>query len=1020
MKLARNVLSSIVAIAVTAGANGEESTRLLRFPDLHGDQVIFTFADDVWLTTTSGGAAKRLTSLAANKFAARFSPDGKSIAFTAERGGNYDVYVVHASGGEARRLTWHPMPDFVVGWTRDSAAVLFRSRRTSFTHPVDHLFTVPATGGMPTELPLSNAGPAAFSPSGAELVYTANPIEGWNPPRRYRGGRHARLAVYDLARRTQYDLAPSDANDVSPSWVGSTIYFASDRSGSMNLFAFDVPTRALTQITRERESDIRQPTVTADGRAIYAKAGRLYLLDLRTRREVMLNISPVGPFPERQPRAAPVAPHLTSFALSADATHALVSARGEVFAIDPIRRAVSNLMASSGAREHSAVASPDGRWIAYISDVTGEYEIYLRAITNGVVRRLTMDGRGYRDGLRWSPDSRHLLFTDETLSLSVIEIATGAQRRIAQSQNGPIEHYEWAPDSASLLYTKVSDNLLGRLYRHDIAGAVSVPITDGMTDDFNPVIDAAGERVYFLSARNLRTSFSDFEQTFNFNDTVGIYSMPFDEKDASVRRMSIEPSSLSHLSFAAGSLLYLRRDRATGSVSLHAFDLASARDRIVATAISDYAVRGDTLLILRDTKLSWQTLDGLEPRAEHELASVTMQLDPVAEWRQIFLDTWRLQRDYFYEPTMNGVDWLAVRNRYEQQLPSVATREDLNVLLTQMVGELGVSHSWVVGGETSRHDAKAVGVLAADLVRDGAHHRVAHVYRGDEETRSPLRDAGIAPGSLLLAIGGRALTTTGSIEERLEGTVGQQIELTIRTPEGVERLATVTPIGNDMPLRYIDWVAANRARVLESTGGRCGYVHVPNTGRGGIAAFAKQFIAHSDKDALIVDIRWNSGGLFPASMIEHLRRITLAREASRHGNDLRIPGLAVEGPKVLLANQNTISGGDSFAIYFRRAALGPIIGTRTAGATIGNVGMPSLVDGGEVAVAALAYWERGDDGVGRWAYENRGVVPDLEVVDAYDREALEPDPQLAKAIEVIRKQLDAAPRKPTRPPPPSH
>lgn len=998
--------SVLLFLVVTTTVSAAEPSRMLRFPDLHGNSVVFTYADDVWTASASGGAARRLTTLEANKFAARFSPDARWVAFTAERSGNYDVYVVAASGGEARRLTWHPMPDFVAGWTSDSASVVYRSRRTSFTHPVDHLFTVPVAGGPSTELQIANGGPASFSPSGSALVYTMNPSESWNPWRGYRGGKHAQLAIYDFARGAHTAVAPSDANDQWPTWRNGTIYFASDRDGRFNLYAYDVATARLEQLTRERDADLRNPSVTSDGRVIYSRDGELHILELRTKRDRTLRITPAGAFPQKQPRQVNAAPYITSIALSGDASGALVSARGELFAVDPSSHAATNLTATSGAREHSAAASPDGKSIAYVSDASGEYELYVRG-SDGRARQLTREGAGWREGVRWSPDSQRLLFVDQSLSLSVVDAATGDTRRIDQSMNGPIEYYDWTPDSAAVVYSKVGDNQMGRVYRYDVAAARATPLTDGMTDDFNPVSD--GTRVWFLSARNFRASFSDFEQTFNFNDTSAIYSIG---GAPGVTKLPVEPSSLSHLSLVRGQLLYIQRDRRSGALTLHAFDPAAARDRIVAANISDYSVAGDTLLIVRDDMLSWQRIDAEKPSAEQKLDSLPMQLDPAAEWRQIFADTWRLERDYFYEPTLHGVDWLAVRKRYEPRLPSVATREDLNALLTEMVGELGTSHSWVVGGDLPRYDAPPTGVLGADLAVNGAHYRIARVFRGDEEARSPLRDAGVEAGASIVAIDGRELTTRESVEEQLAGLAGKEVALTIASGT-TQREVRVRLLGNDMPLRYIDWVNDNRARVTAATGGRCGYIHVPNTGRGGIAAFAKQFFAQSDRDALIVDVRFNSGGLFPASMIEHLQRHTLAREASRHGNDLRIPTMTVDGPKTLLTNQFTISGGDSFAIYFRNAKLGPIVGARTAGATVGNVGMPQLIDGGEAAVAALAYWEPGERGAGRWAVENRGVVPDVEVAAA--PLLGDADPQLERAIALMNEALRAAPPKSTRP-----
>lgn len=1005
LRVMRHLL--LMVVMLSAFAAGAEETRLLHFPDLHGSRVVFTYADDLWTVSAAGGRAARLTTLQAKKYGAKFSPDGRWIAFTAERGGNYDVFVVAATGGEARRLTWHPMPDFVAGWTPDGASVLFRSRRSSFTHPIDRLFLVPRDGGAATELPLVDAGPAAFAPDGKRLVYTLHPPETWNPFRGYRGGKHAQLFLYDLTTHARTPLAPSDANDQSPSWSkNDVIYFASDRDdGRMRLYAFDARTQALRRVTAGGSDGVRNPAAAADGtpRVVYSTDGALHIVDAAGR-DAALHVTVDADFAERHPRNAAVADYTTSIVPAANGDGAVITARGEVFAVDAAANRAEDLTRSSGAREASGVPSPDGRWIAYASDASGESEIYVRSTASGEVRRLTRDGRGFRDGLRWSPDSSMLLFTDETNTLFLLPLDGGAARAIDRSRTQPIDSYEWSADSSFVVYSSVGANQFGRLYRYGIVDG-RTELTAGETDDFNPVVDAAGETIYYLSARNFRTSFSDFEQTFNFNDTVGIYAAPLADLRQIARRtarLPVDPGSISHLAIAGRTLLYLRRDRATGATSLHAFDLDARRDRVFADGVGDYGVRGTNVLLQRGTKLAWQRLDETAPHAQYDFASLSMALDPPAEWRQIFNEAWRFERDYFHDRSLNGVDWQAVRARYAPLLPSVATRDDLSLLLTMMVGELGTSHAWAFGGDAPQYSSAPVGVLGCDFEIDGGRYRIHRIYRGErtaDETPAPLADAGVAEGSYLLKIDGRELTSADSVFARLEGTPGKKVVLTIASSAGGTgaRDVTVTPIGNDMPLRYGDWVAANRARVAAATNGRCGYIHVPNTGRGGIAAFARQFFAQSDKDALIVDDRWNAGGLFPASIIEHLQRRTIARYGSRNADDVRVPLMNVDGPKVMLANAYTISGGDAFAAYFHETRLGPIVGERTAGATIGNVGMPSLIDGGEVAVPALAYRTPADAPV-----ENRGVVPDVAVAPAFDVYAADADPQLAAAIARIQ------------------
>lgn len=993
-------LSLVLLACLQTG--GLAAPPLLHAPALGGSSVLFIHADELWTAPVAGGRAVRLTEIRGKKLNAQVSPDGGSVAFTMLAAGNVDVYVMPAAGGAARRLTFHPALDMAVGWTPDSRAVLFTSRRNSFKHPIDKLFTVPRDGGAAQQLPLTQGGPAAFSPDGAQIAFNRNSSESWFPWRGYRGGRRASISVHDLVTHRERVIAPAGANDVFPMWSNDAIYFASDRDGRMNLYRYELATQALRQLTHHRDADVRHPSL-GRGRVVYELGGDLHVLEIASGRDDTLRIAVDDPLPERAIRQAAVAPYVTGFAVAPDGTRALISARGELFEVASDGKTATDLTRTSGVREHAGTYAPDGERIAYVSDASGEYEIHLRA-PGAPDRQLTRLGAGFRQGLRWSPDGRRLLFVDQTQSLYGLELASGAVVRI---DNAAVESYDWTPDSARVIYARTEDNQLSRLYRHELATRRREALGDGMTDDAFPAVGGAGDRrIYFLSARNLRTSFSDFEQTFNFNDTVGIYAMSLDHPDpAAVERLPVEPGAISRLSWVDGQLLYQLRDRRKGTESLHAFDLSRRQDAVIADDVTDYRTARGLVVVQAGERLSWRGL-GSARRSDVELGPLTMQLDPAQEWRQMFRDAWRFERDYFHEPSLHGVDWRAVRARYEPLLSGVGSRGDLNYLLGLMTAELGTSHAWAFGGDAPDEPGPPGGVLGADLVADHGRYRVARVFRGDAsapDTRSPFAAAGVKAGDFILAIDGRDLTTAEDIFARLVGTVGKPVTLAVAAaPAGVARAVQVVPVADDMPIRYADWVADNRARVARATGGRCGYVHVPDTGRGGIATFARQFFAQVDREALIVDIRWNAGGLFPAAMIEHLRRIPLAAYAQRHGNNVRVPAQAVVGPKVLLTNNYTVSGGDAFAAYFRAAELGPIIGGRTEGATVGNVGMPQLVDSGEIGVPALAF----QPPAGGAAVENAGVVPDLEIEPALIEPSAEPDPQLAAAITAVLQQLE--------------
>jgi tricorn protease len=1057
----RSSPSLLFLLSLLCGALRAPATQLLRFPDLSPlrgsdpGRVVFVYADDLWVASSAGGSARRLTSLVGRKLNARISPDGASVAFTAEAEGNFDIYVapmppIPASGKAAplppaRRLTFHPAFDLVAAWAPDGRSILFTSRRSSFTHPLDKLFTVPREGGAALQLPPTQGGPGTFSPDGGQLAFNRNSSESWHPWRGYRGGRRATISVFDLATRRATTLAPTDANDVFPMWWGGSIFFASDRDGRMNLYEFELAGKVLRQLTHYREADVRHPSLAGGSRPriVYELGGDLHVLTPATDADETLRITIGEALPERAPRQAAVAPHLTSFDLAPDGSRALVSGRGELFEVAAEGTSV-NQTGTSGIREQAAVYSPDGREIAYVSDASGEHEIYVRQArtersardeSTARGRKVTSAGAGFRQGLRWSPDGKRLLFVDQTQSLNLLDLAdvgpvgpdgpgpSAGATRIDSSRNAPIESYDWTPDSAAVVYSKTEDNQLSRLYRYDCARRERTALGDGMTDEASPAVDTSGGRVYFLSARNLRATFSDFEQTFNFNDTVGVYSRSLARPEM-VERLPIDAGSLSQLAFSEGRLFYLARDRRTGASALRSFDLSAARaERREVTLLDDvaaYRVSRGVVLAQTGDRLTWvRPGSSAQPdgpaavaakpaaNAAFDLNRLTMELDPPEEWRQIFLDAWRLERDYFHEPSMNGVDWQAVRRRYEPYLPSVGGREDLNYLLGLMLGELGTSHTWAVGGDMPQYPGPPTGVLGADFEVEQGRYRIERIVRGDSssaETRSPLAAAEAQAGDFVLAVDGRAVTAGEDLFALLVGKVGQEIDLTLGPTLNLrdQRTVKVKPAGDDMGARYADWVRANRARVARETEGRCGYVHVPNTGRGGMAGFARDFFAQVDKEALIVDIRWNSGGLFPASMIEHLGRVQLGAYSSRHGNDLRVPTAAVYGPKVLLTNGNTGSGGDAFAIYFRAARLGPNVGTRTTGATIGNVGMPLLVDSGEVGAPALAY----KPPAGGPQVENAGVAPDLEVEGAVAEGAEEPDPQLARAIAVILGELE--------------
>ncbi len=1138
-----SMLLFLFLISFNVAANAQSAppaggpTRLLRFPDVSGDRVAFTYAGDIWLTSRAGGETRRLTAHPGNETFPKFSPDGKWIAFTGDYDGNTDVYVMPAEGGEPKRLTYHPAPDQVLGWTPDSQRVLFRSTRTSFSGRFDKLFTVSVQGGMPDELPLPAGGLTSYSPDGTKIAYNRISTE-FRTWKRYRGGWHQFVSIYDLKNNVYEEVPHTEAADTFPMWEGDAIYFDSDRDGVMNIYRYDLKTKRLKQLTNYKEYDVKWPSLGTGERAaiVYENGGLLYVLDLKTEK-----VSPVPAVVQSdmtltRPTFGRAERFIYSFNLSPSGARALFGARGEIFTVPAKKGDARDLTNTPGVRELFPTWSPDGKWIAYFSDRTGEYELYVRPQDGtGEERRITTDGAAFRFGPTWSPDSTKILFGEKTLKLFYVDINNGKPVLIDQSHNGAINSYDWSPDSKWVAYARGNDNGFQQILLYSMDARKQYPVTDGMSPDASPVFDKNGKYLYFFSDRNfIAPSFSNFELNPNYNNVTGLYVVtlaadtpsPFapesdeekgadaaaakgepkpptppaaggggergkpgtggggdkpdaapspspspsptaagdapkegatpdaakkdDAKPPAVKPIKIDVENLNRrvinvpvpvgnydgLLASKDHIFYLTSASAAQgpqpdgptppSNVLHVYDMTKREDTVLLAGITSYDIdlAGDKIIYragpifgIIDNRPGQKVGDG-----KIELNGLEMKLDPRAEWKQIFDEAWRIERDFYYDPTMRGLDWAGIKVRYEKELPYVAHRTDLNYLIGEMIAELSTSHSYVSGGDLPQLNRVGGGLLGVDFeMRDG-FYRFKKIYVGDNSspsTRSPLTEPGVIvkEGDYLISVNGETLRAGANPFAPFENTVGKQVIIKVndKPSEAGARTVVVRPIGNDMSLRYLDWTENNRRKVLEATNGRCAYMHVPDTSIGGINSFAKAFYAQTDKDCLIVDERWNSGGLIPDFFVERLRRQLLSYYAPREGNDFKTPSAAIYGPKVMLVNEYAGSGGDAFPYYFRRYGIGPIVGKRTWGGLVGISGTLPMIDNGSVTAPSFAIWTA-DNGKSEWVVENKGVEPDVDVDSRPDLMVSGHDPQLEKGIEIINEQLKRTPpAHPSRP-----
>jgi tricorn protease len=1096
--LVRLPFALVIVLLVAAAVRAEpdiHDTKLLTYPAVSTNHIAFIYADDLWVADFDGQNPRRLTSDVGIESHPVFSPDGKVIAFSAEYDGNTDVYTIPVEGGPPTRLTWHPAADIVRGFTPDGKAVLFSSPRNVFTNRHTQLFTVPLTGGMPTQLPIPHGVEACFSPDGEYIAYTplSDRTGQW---KHYRGGTHSRIWIY---RRSDHSVVqvpqPKDrCNDLDPQWIGDTIYFRSDRAGEYNLFAYDVKSKTVRQLTKHADFPVLD-IGSGGGRLIYEQGGYLHLFNIARGQSQRLRIGVATDLIEARPRYVKGAKYIRNATLSPSGARAAFEFRGEIVTVPAEKGDPRNLTNTPGVHERSPAWSPDAQSIAYFSDEGGEYQLHVRpANGKGKVKNYKLPGAGFYSRPVWSPDSAKLAFVDNSQSLFWIDLKGGAVKKVASE---PLYAPEglvtlrpaWSPDSRWLVYALGNKAAYHTIYVHELATGKSTAVTDGLGDTVDPVFDASGKYLYFFSSTDagpvnqwFAQSNSDLRRNRSIYLAVLKSGQPSPlakesdeekaeekdkeaakeakggkdkttDKEAKKAKTKVEPVVIDFKGLGqrivalpippgdyddlyageAGKIYYLEATPAplttklggppTGT--LRRFDLEKRKTEEVAPKVAGYRLSANGKKALAFSPPgSWSILSLTGPppkdsKGKLNIDAIEVRIEPQAEWRQIFDEAWRINRDYFYDPGMHGADWPAMKKKYEAFLPHLSTRSDLDRVIRWMLSELAVGHSYLRGGERP-NQKKAVpgGLLGADYEVANGRYRFKKVYGGlnwSPELRSPLTAPGVEvkAGEYLLAVRGVDLKPPTEIFSLFENTANKSIEITVGpSPDGKgSRTVTVEPLPDEYSLRNRDWVEGNLKKVHQATGGRVAYVYVPNTANLGHAYFKRYFFPQADKQAIIIDERFNGGGQIADYYIDHLRRPFTAMWATRYGADIVTPGAAIFGPKVMIIDETAGSGGDLLPWMFREYKLGPLVGKRTWGGLVGTLGFPMLMDGGLVTAPNLAFWTKDGFGV-----ENEGVPPDVDVEQWPADVIAGRDPQLERAIQTVLAELERNPPRPLRRP----
>jgi tricorn protease len=1052
---------------------------ILNHPAVSAKHVAFGYAGDLWVVDRGGGEARRLTAGAGLETHPVFSPDGSQVAFAGEYDGNLDVYVVPVEGGVPRRLTYHPDPDLPVAWAPDGKSVLFRSTRSSHGR-FTRLFTLPLGGGLASELPLPMAEEASYSPDGKMLAYVPftntrafpGAYIAW---KKYRGGSAPFVWIADLMTCEVEKVPHKGSNDFNPLWVGSKVFFLSDRDGSTTLYAYDRASREVQCVLPPDGTDIKSAAACPDA-VVYDRIDGLYLFDLGSGKTRRLGVKVRGDLPGVRPRAEKVARQIQNAGLSPTGARVVFEARGEILTVPAEKGDARNLTGTPGVAERDPAWSPDGKSVAYFSDESGEYELHVKPQNGlGAARKFKLGGApSFYYSPRWSPDGKRIAYADKRKNLWHLDLATGKSVKIDTDPLplGAPPTPVWSPDGAWVAYTRSLKSGVGAAFLYSVAGGKAHRVTDGLSDVRAVEFDRGGKYLYLLastdagpmtfgsmSAFNRARTSSPYVVVLGKDDPSPLLPESDDEKDEpaapadkpadadkakgkkALPKVRVDLENIDQRVLAlpvparnyvglragkAGALFLLEGDAVMaprrgpeGGLVVHKFDLGKRKvDKFLDAASQVVVSHNGEKMLYRSGRDKWFLAPTSAPPKPGEGAvkvdGLEVQVDPRAEWDQIYRETWRIERDFLYDPAAHGLDLAASRKKYAGYLPGLGSRHDLSLLMEEMLGELCLGHVYVAGGDAPAPAEARTGLLGADYAVENGRYRFARIYRGEAwnpDLRAPLLQpgAGVKEGEYLLAVNGQELKGQDNVYRLFAGTAGKQTSLRVGpAPDGKgARDVTVVPVPSERQLRNLAWVDANRRKVDELSNDRVAYVYVPDTSGEGFARFNRYFFAQTDRPAAVIDERFNGGGQLADHIVDYLgqplRNFLTGRDGE--GEDMPFPRGAIHGPKAMIINERAGSGGDYLPYTFRQAKLGPLVGKRTWGGLVGIGGYPTLIDGGTVTAPRMGIWFP----PGRWDVENRGVAPDVEV--ELDPRAVRQgrDPQLEKAVELVLAELKRSP-----------
>ena len=1056
----------------------QNEARLLRFPTVHGNQVIFSYAGDLYTVPVDGGMARKLTTDAGYEMFSHFSPDGKTIAFTAQYDGNTEIYTMPAQGGVPVRLTITATlgrddvsdrmgpNNIVMGWTPDGKNIIYRSRKQTYNDFIGQLFTVPASGGMSTELPLPAGGFCSYSPDGKQLAYNQvfREFRTW---KYYKGGMADDIWIHDFATKTTKKITDTKTQEIFPMWFGDEIYFCSDRDRTMNLFCYNLKTNQTRKVTNFTEYDIKFPSA-GDNRIIYENGGFLYIFDIKTQTSAKVPVQIADDFNTSRNELKDATRFLGSVNPSPDGNRIVLSGRGDIFSV-PVKEGITrNLTSSSNAHDREGFWSPDGKWIAYLSDASGEYEIYITKQDGSEPPiQLTTGADTYKFTIRWSPDSKKIMWNDKMLRLQYVDIETKKNILIEKSKVAEFDDFTWSPDSRWVTYGRHLENDMQQIMLFNVADETKHEVTDQWFSSGQPTFSNNGKYLIFSSDRNFDPIYSNVEWNYAYENMTKLYLVtlakdtpsPFapsndevksedvkdqkdtkptkedknkkaekdakKESDPEVKPVKIDLEGIQQriieIPVDAGNYwnLWSVEDKIYYNTSndkgmwAKVYDLKQKKESELGADLSfDITADGKKMLVRQRNKFSMIDLPSSKISTEKsiDLSDCKIWVNNSQEWNQIYNEAWRQMRDFFYVPNMHGLDWKAMHDKYAVMLPWVNNRKDLTYLIGEMIAELSVGHAYINGGESKPVQKINLGLLGARLSKDASgYYRIDSLLQGanwSPELHSPLTEVGVGAvkGEFITSVNGKSTKEMTDIYAAFINKADKNVELTLNaSPSAGGRKVLVVPVDDESKLYYYTWVQNNIRKVDKATNGQVGYIHIPDMGAEGLNEFVKYFYPQLAKKALIIDDRGNGGGNVSPMIIERLNREIQRSNMGRNVETIgHTPTKMMLGPKVLLINNYSASDGDLFPYGFKKHQLGKVIGKRSWGGVVGIRGSLPFVDGADLRKPEFASYSADES---KWIIEGVGVDPDIEVDNDPSREYEGIDDQLNKAIEVVLDEL---------------